>query len=395
MEHIKTKKQPSGVVVDASSISLSSNRLYRELNEFEKTNQVLGKGNSSLGDIIVLKDIKTGKELAQKTIMISEFRCDEVRCWVALNESGYVPHIYMFRIVNNRVEIHMEILKHAKTLNSIINEHMTTIRQPENIRLVKPFSLYVLDGAIEAISCMYKHDFTHNDMHSGNVMLDSKLKVKIIDFGTACRIRDSDAVTQTKNVKKDIGNVLRIFSGLYTTQEYTSVQDLQDTYHEIKQTEGYMGLSEADRSELFNLIDVALTITHPNDLEWYRMMVKYSLENALPDSELTVDQIRMDVVALLFPEILPMPSPNLGQVGSTNKDDDKANVAGGLTALSNSELRADPLREKAAALRFPETSQTVYMNQDTAGVADGSTAAGAADSVIEELRKQFGITVVQ
>ncbi|XP_052240541.1 uncharacterized protein LOC127851086 isoform X2 [Dreissena polymorpha] len=353
----KNYKKPSGVVVDKSHISLSPSKLYRELKEFEKLKQTLGKGNSGVGDIVVLKDIKTGQKHAQKTIMISTFRGDEVRCWMDLNDTGHVPHMYMFRIVDNKVEIHMEILQSAKTFSSIINEHMARLRVPEFRHLVKPFSLYVLDGAIEAISSMHGRGWTHNDMHSGNMMLDSKLKVKVIDFGLARSIRDMDSILQVRNFQQDIGNVLRIFSGLYTSQEYTSVWDMQNSYEEIEHTEGYMGLSHTDRIELFNLIDAALKITHPSEVGGYRTMVKESLGNAQSDSGLTADQ----------------------------------------------------LRKKAAALLFPETFQTVhkYQDEDEADVADGITAAGAADSFdcdgaldisdeqIEELRNKFGIAVVK
>lgn len=40
---------------------------YRENIEFEKTKEVLGRGNSA-GDIVVIKDKVTGNEHAQKTV---------------------------------------------------------------------------------------------------------------------------------------------------------------------------------------------------------------------------------------------------------------------------------------------------------------------------------------
>jgi hypothetical protein len=51
-------------------ISLSSTKEYRLGHDFEETKKILGKGNSS-GDIVVLKDKKTGKEHAHKTVMVS------------------------------------------------------------------------------------------------------------------------------------------------------------------------------------------------------------------------------------------------------------------------------------------------------------------------------------
>ena len=48
-------------------ICVSPSKQYREGKEFEKTKQVLGSGNSA-GDIIIVKDKKTGNEHAQKTV---------------------------------------------------------------------------------------------------------------------------------------------------------------------------------------------------------------------------------------------------------------------------------------------------------------------------------------
>ena len=44
-------------------------------------------------------------------MMISVFREDEIRCWADMSDSGYVPSLYLFRIEDNKVSIHMEILK--------------------------------------------------------------------------------------------------------------------------------------------------------------------------------------------------------------------------------------------------------------------------------------------
>ena len=48
-------------------------------------------------------------------IMISVFRKEEIQCWVDLCDTGYVPSLYMFTIRDNKVEIHMEILKQCKS----------------------------------------------------------------------------------------------------------------------------------------------------------------------------------------------------------------------------------------------------------------------------------------
>ena len=51
-------------------------------------------------------------------MMISVFREDEIRCWADMSDSGYVPSLYLFRIENNKVSIHMEILQKGNYLMS-------------------------------------------------------------------------------------------------------------------------------------------------------------------------------------------------------------------------------------------------------------------------------------
>ncbi|WAR16209.1 hypothetical protein MAR_030803 [Mya arenaria] len=121
-------------------------------------------------------------------IMISHINPNEIRCWVTLMETGYVPQLYMFRIDGDAVVINMESLETAKTLEEIINEE--NLRKAENADLLKPFSLYVLDGALEALCDMHNKEWAHNDLHGGNVMLDNELKIKIIDFGCVNKFHD-------------------------------------------------------------------------------------------------------------------------------------------------------------------------------------------------------------
>lgn len=43
--------------------------------------------------------------------MISTCAENEVRCWVDLNDSGFVPRMFLFQYVNNKIEIHMQIIE--------------------------------------------------------------------------------------------------------------------------------------------------------------------------------------------------------------------------------------------------------------------------------------------
>ena len=52
----------------------------------------------------------------------------------------------------------------AITLRSIIDEHMCSIAEQDR-SLVKPFSLYVLKGVLDAVSTLHQKGWAHHDLH--------------------------------------------------------------------------------------------------------------------------------------------------------------------------------------------------------------------------------------
>ena len=54
----------------------------------------------------------------------------------------------------------------AITFASIIDEQMLHLRSVENQHLVRPFSLFVLDGMLDAVSQIHEAGFTHSDLSS-------------------------------------------------------------------------------------------------------------------------------------------------------------------------------------------------------------------------------------
>lgn len=300
VEYRKTEKPPSGVVLDQTKVSPEGN-LYRERFEFERTKRVLGSG-SVANDIIVVKDKKTGEEHALKTMMIADFNDNEVRCWCDMTESGYVPKLYLFQCRDNKMEMHMEILHEAKTLRSIIDEEMDRFyEQSSDQMLIRPLSLFVLDGALEVISAMHDKNWTHNDLHAGNVMIQKEeLKIKVLDFGLASPLKQSDGGINYYNFQKDIAQVMRLFTGLYTSQKFDNAFDRKDNYvNKLQEVTGHF--SREDKEELFCLVDAAMQIVAPKEIRSYRSLVKTKLTNAMGD-----DNSRMDILKkislLLFPE---------------------------------------------------------------------------------------------
>ena len=56
------------------------------------------------------------------------------------------------------------ILLSAITLRSIIDEHMCSIGEQDR-SLIKPFSLYVMKGVLDAVSTLHEKGWAHHDLH--------------------------------------------------------------------------------------------------------------------------------------------------------------------------------------------------------------------------------------
>ncbi|XP_069106712.1 uncharacterized protein [Argopecten irradians] len=297
VEYLKQNKPPGGVNLDSSQISKSN--WYEEGTEFEKTQKILGTGNSA-GDIIVLKDLKKGIEHAQKTIMISVFRKEEIQAWFDLNETGIAPKLIQIRIEGNKVHIHMETLEKVVTLREVIDSHMQTIRST-NPALVRPFSLCVFHGVLSAIQTMHDKNWTHKDLHAGNILLQKEsetfIKVRIVDFGLASKVDEKGGLD---GIRSDIVEAVRKFTALYANQEFNSAGDLQsgDTWKnelsyatDILQT----SLSREERTELFSLVDSSLAIV----AAYQTQDVMKKLEEKM--TKIDLDEVMKKVVPILFP----------------------------------------------------------------------------------------------
>ena len=82
-------------------------------------------------------------------------------------------------------------------------------------------------------------------MPGGNVMLQQgdgdQLSVRIIDFGLAQPFSTEDAGLNLRGFKSDVSEVMRLFSGLYTTQMFDNKWDIQHNYTtKLKEVYKYM-----------------------------------------------------------------------------------------------------------------------------------------------------------
>lgn len=302
IEAIKASRAPSGVVIDKTKARPSVLGEYREGKEFEKLAEVLGRGNCA-GDIVVIKDKKLDVEHAVKTVMISEFSTDEVRCWVDLGESDSVPSLYLFRLEGPKVVFHMEKIEHGVTLEKIISEHMCNLwqHQPE---LCRPFSLCMFHGLLTVVKEMHDKNWTHCDLHGGNVMVKKDtMSMKVLDFGMARKLRQGDEFNLA-GLKKDILNAIRLFCGLYIGQDFENNFMLEKEIGagNLRKLIMESGLSEEDCEELLQLITTTFQVTSDPLQAGYgdTSAVLEDIEGKIFPEKVT-DVMRM-AAAVLFPD---------------------------------------------------------------------------------------------
>ncbi|XP_067665921.1 uncharacterized protein [Haliotis asinina] len=301
IDFIKTNRAPKGVDFDQTKVKLSSTGKYREGHEFTKLLKgILGKG-ATAGDIVVVKDTKTGTEHAQKTVMISDFRKDEVRAWVDLQElklegEALCPALVCFYLQDNEIFFHMEKLDRAITLRDVIDSHMQKIRDEEP-SLVRPFSLYICHGLLSAVSLIHDKNWTHEDLHAGNVMVQEKnhkLYLKVLDFGKAHPLRGESY--NLRGEQDDIYQIIRLFSAIYVGDEFESAKDMKDSY---KQSELIETLSADDKKEMFQLIDALLCVAESKQKQKMGDALK-ELETKMESTD--IHDMLKKVAAILFRE---------------------------------------------------------------------------------------------
>lgn len=50
---------------------------------------------------------------------------------------------------------------------------------------------HIAHQLIEIVNNIHKHDYIHGDLHTNNIVVDTQLKVTVIDFGTASKINEN------------------------------------------------------------------------------------------------------------------------------------------------------------------------------------------------------------
>lgn len=385
IDYLKENKPPSGLVLDPTHVQPKGGQ-YREGIDFTRTKAVLGTGNTA-GDIIVVKDKKTEKESAHKTIMISEFRKEEVRAWIDLNETGIPPAMYCFKLVGNRVQIFMEKIDNGVTLRDIIDTHMCNIRT-QDPDLVRPFSLYVFHGLLSAVHTMHQKGWTHRDLHAGNIMLqespDGIIKTRILDFGLAKPLNSEDGL---RGFRTDMAEVVRKFTSLYVSQEFDSETDMKKNWEDkIGEMADIFSLSTEDRSELFCLVDSALQVASLSEVPKLQDEIAAKMN-------FDTRSLSMKVAKILFPKPDDFQSIHPDSTGDGNTCTAKSDQNDGAQSLQDLNVELQKIKQvMGPSIKTTESSMDAADSSDLVPCKDDYfTWKEIDDTFLDNLRQQIGI----
>ena len=156
----------------------------KELNLNTSKEHIIGYG----GQALVYSGTFQGKKVAVKVLSDVDWKSLAHELVILSNlKHENIPTFFGIVIENNVIELVFEYIE-GKTLDEIPKDKLN---EEEKIRLAKEIC--------NAIDCVYKSNFIHRDLKLENIMIDSKGKGFLIDFGIAKVCTDQlGALTRAK-----------------------------------------------------------------------------------------------------------------------------------------------------------------------------------------------------
>ncbi|XP_013392248.1 fibropellin-1-like [Lingula anatina] len=190
--------------------------------------QILGEGVH--GKVVMVYDLATKEQSALKQVMLLDFREEEIRAWVAMEDNPHFPELYVLEVEGDKVLLFMEPLQPKITLTEVIDQYFSQLQQ-QGPAAQWSFSIFVVKGLLEAIQALHEKGYTHNDLHTGNILLEdtkSGMEVKVVDLGLAQVIPNPLTPGSRAQVINDLWNVLRTFIVLCAGYTFKSTHDMTE-----------------------------------------------------------------------------------------------------------------------------------------------------------------------
>ncbi|XP_013414191.1 uncharacterized protein LOC106176376 isoform X2 [Lingula anatina] len=219
IEFMKSQNAPQGVALNSAKTKPQYGYYEKGQHYTMNMDQILGGGVH--GKVVMVYDEKTEEKSAFKKVMLLDFREEEIRAWVAMEDNPHFPELYMLKVEGDKVLLFMEPLQPKITLTEVIDQYFSQLQQ-QGPAAQWSFSIFVVKGLLEAIQALHEKGYTHNDLHTGNILLEdtkSSMEAKVTD---------------------DLWNILRTFIALcagYTFEStYEMTKHWRDALHYVDES---------------------------------------------------------------------------------------------------------------------------------------------------------------
>eukprot|EP00201_Polytomella_parva_P009928 CAMPEP_0175064574 /NCGR_PEP_ID=MMETSP0052_2-20121109/15413_1 /TAXON_ID=51329 ORGANISM="Polytomella parva, Strain SAG 63-3" /NCGR_SAMPLE_ID=MMETSP0052_2 /ASSEMBLY_ACC=CAM_ASM_000194 /LENGTH=383 /DNA_ID=CAMNT_0016330949 /DNA_START=33 /DNA_END=1181 /DNA_ORIENTATION=+ len=175
--------------MDSANMGANSAQGYNQSAEFFLSNYRLGKtlGIGSFGKVKVAEHVLTGHKVAIKILnrrKIQQMEMDEkVRREIKILRLFMHPHIIrLYEVIETPADIYvvMEYVKTGELFDYIV----------EKGRLLEDEARHFFQQIISGVEYCHRNMVVHRDLKPENLLLDSKMNVKIADFGLSNVMRD-------------------------------------------------------------------------------------------------------------------------------------------------------------------------------------------------------------
>lgn len=182
----------SGVTADSASTVYNTQPYVQSSNqsaEFFLSNYRLGKtlGIGSFGKVKVAEHVLTGHKVAIKILNRKKIQAmdmdEKVRREIKILRLFMHPHIIrLYEVIETPTDIYvvMEYVKTGELFDYIV----------EKGRLVEDEARHFFQQIISGVEYCHRNMVVHRDLKPENLLLDSKMNVKIADFGLSNIMRD-------------------------------------------------------------------------------------------------------------------------------------------------------------------------------------------------------------
>lgn len=219
------ERYPYSVIINdkQGSIKPSKSNSYRENREFEEDNTLnedtpLYKHLQENSTVRLVKDMVTGFTQICKTIIMSEFRSEEVEAMLSLPKVA--PELYVVSRDGEDVILHMELIEGKRldiVANYIKNEHMW------------PLCLHIFSKILYAIRILMLKGLSHSDIHTKNIIIEvveeGKFRIRLIDYGGASGYT-------INNLINDMRSLVATLLTLFTRNDFNCYEEEPDEWIE-------------------------------------------------------------------------------------------------------------------------------------------------------------------